>query len=47
MFEKRFTEEYLQDVGFTLDFDLGALMRRYHQDASDRGNARSDGALPV
>ena len=40
LFEKRFTEEYLQDVGLTLDFHLGALMRRYHRDASDRSNTR-------
>ncbi|MEO8315578.1 MAG: hypothetical protein ABI645_12385 [Pseudomonadota bacterium] len=40
MFEKCFTEKYLQDVGLTLDFDLGALMRRYHRDASDRSDTR-------
>jgi hypothetical protein len=40
LIEKRFTAVYLQDVGLTLDFELGALMRRYHRDASDRSNTR-------
>ena len=35
-FEKGFSKEYVQDVGLTLDGDLGALTRRRNRDAPDR-----------